>query len=140
MQHKELTEKIIGCAMQVHRILGNGFQEVIYQRALAIEMTRNGLSFDREKEMDIFYRGEIIGSRRVDFFVESCVMVELKALINLEDVHLAQAMNYLEAYSMEIGLLINFGAKSLQFKRVHNNKIIMKSQNQVNQGQGSDNV
>ncbi len=138
MQHKELTEKIIGCAMQVHRILGNGFQEVIYQRALAIEMTRNGLAFDREKEMDIFYRGEIIGSRRVDFFVENCVMVELKALINLEDVHLAQAMNYLEAYNMEIGLLINFGAKSLQFKRVHNNKIIKKSNNQVNQG--SDNV
>jgi GxxExxY protein len=140
MQHKDLTEKIIGCAMQVHRTLGNGFQEVIYQRALAIEMTRQGLSFDREKEMDIFYRGELIGSRRVDFFVENRIMVELKALTHLEDVHLAQAMNYLEAYKMEIGLLINFGARSLQFKRVHNNKIIKKSNNQVNQGQGSEDV
>ena len=138
MQHKDLTEKIIGCAMQVHRTLGNGFQEVIYQRALAIEMTHQGLFFDREKEMDIFYRSEIIGSRRVDFFVENFVMVELKALINLEDIHLAQAMNYLEAYKMEIGLLINFGAKCLQFKRVHNNKIIKKSYNQANQG--SDDV
>lgn len=134
MLHKDLTEKIIGCAMQVHRTLGNGFQEVIYQRALAIEMHCQGLSFDREKEMDIFYRGELIGTRRVDFFVENSVMVELKAIINLEDVHLAQAMNYLEAYNMEIGLLINFGAKSLQFKRVHNNKIIKQSHNQANQG------
>jgi GxxExxY protein len=123
MKFKEVTEKIIGCAMQVHRILGNGFQEVIYQRALAIEMSFNELSFEREKEMDIFYRGERIGTRRVDFFVEDCIMDELKAVIQLEDVHLAQAINYLEAYNMEIGLLINFGARSLQFKRVHNNKL-----------------
>ena|SRR5438045_273095 len=123
MKYKDKTEKIIGCAMQVHRTLGNGFQEVIYQRALAIEMPLQGLAFEREKEMDIFYRGERIGTRRVDFFVESCIMVELKAVIQLEDVHLAQAMNYLEAYNMEIGLLINFGARSLQFKRVHNNKL-----------------
>lgn len=121
MVHKEKTEKIIGCAMQVHRTLGNGFQEVIYQRALAIEMALMGLSFEREKEMDIYYRNENIGTRRVDFFVEECVMVELKALIKLEDVHIAQTMNYCEAYNMEIGLLINFGAKSLEFKRVHNN-------------------
>jgi GxxExxY protein len=123
MKYKEITEKIIGCAMQVHRTLGNGFQEVIYQRALAIEMSFAGLAFEREKEMDIFYRGEHIGTRRADFFVEECIMVELKALIKLEDVHLAQAMNYCEAYKMEIGLLINFGGKSLEFKRVHNNKI-----------------
>lgn len=121
MKYEELTGKIIGCAMEVHKTLGNGFQEVIYQRALEIEMSINGLKFNREFEMSIYYRSQKIGMRRVDFFVENKIMVELKALINLEDVHLAQAMNYLEAYNMEIGLLINFGAKSLQFKRVHNN-------------------
>ena len=109
--------------MKVHSTLGNGFQEVIYQRALEIEFTYHNLAFEREKEMSIFYRGQDIGTRRVDFFVENLIMVELKAVIQLEDVHLAQAMNYLEAYKMEIGLLINFGAKSLQFKRVHNNKL-----------------
>lgn len=126
MQHEELTGKIIGAAIKVHQTLGNGFQEVIYQRALAIEMAEEGLLFSREHEMDIFYRGQKIGSRRVDFFVEDKVMVEIKALIKLEDVHLAQALNYLEAYELEIGLLINFGAKSLEFKRVHNNKLINK--------------
>ncbi len=114
----ELTGKIIGCAMEVHKILGNGFQEVIYQRALAIEMNNAGLEYSREHEMDIFYKGEKIGGRRVDFFVEGKIMVELKAVIQLEDVHLAQAINYLEAYKMQIGLLINFGSQSLQFKRV----------------------
>ena len=124
MQHEELTRKIIGCAMEVHKRLGNGFQEVIYQRALQIEMRLANLDFAREMEMSIFYREEEIGTRRVDFFVEGKIMVELKAQIKLEDVHLAQAMNYLEAYKMEIGLLINFGAKSLEFKRVHNNKLL----------------
>jgi GxxExxY protein len=124
MMYEELTKKIIGCAMEVHKRLGNGFQEVIYQRALDIEMKLAGLNFSREMEMTIFYRDYEIGTRRVDFFVESKIMVELKALVKLEDVHLAQAMNYLEAYKMEIGLLINFGAKSLEFKRVHNNKMI----------------
>jgi GxxExxY protein len=114
----ELTGKIIGCAMDVHRILGNGFQEVIYQRALAKEMTLQGLAFSREHEMLIHYKGENIGTRRVDFFVENLVMVELKAVVQLEDVHLAQAINYLEAYGLNIGLLINFGNTSLQFKRV----------------------
>ncbi|HEY3311343.1 MAG TPA: GxxExxY protein [Anaerolineales bacterium] len=116
--HSELTGKIIGCAMEVHSTLGNGFQEVIYQRALALEMQHQALAFSREHEMQIFYKGTEIGSRRVDFFVEGKVMVELKAVIQLEDVHLAQAINYLEAYGMEIGLLINFGSRSLQFKRV----------------------
>ena len=124
MLHKEITERVIGCSMQVHTTLGNGFQEVIYQRALALEMNYKGLNFKREKEMEIFYRNESIGTRRVDFFVEECVMVEIKAVIQMEDVHLAQAMNYLEAYKMQIGLLINFGSKSLQFKRVHNNSMI----------------
>lgn len=114
----ELTGRIIGCAMEVHKALGNGFQEVIYQRALAIEMAAQNISFSREHEMDIYYKGENIGTRRVDFFVEGKIMVELKAIIQLEDVHLAQAINYLEAYNMKIGLLINFGSRSLQFKRV----------------------
>ena len=124
MKYGELTERIIGCAMKVHSALGNGFQEVIYQRALEIEMRKSGLNYTREMEMSIYYDGENIGTRRVDFFVEGIIMVELKAIIALEEVHLAQAMNYLEAYKMEIGLLINFGSKSLQFKRVHNNKMI----------------
>ena len=119
LQHGDLTRRIIGCAMKVHTALGNGFQEVIYQRAMAIEMGYEGLAFEREKELPVFYRGENIGTRRVDFFVGNMIMVELKAVIKLEDVHLSQAMNYLEAYKMEIGLLINFGARSLEFKRVH---------------------
>ena len=121
---EDITRGIIGWAMQVHRTLGNGFQEVIYQRALELEMAANAISFEREKEMPIFYRGEQIGVRRVDFFVEGNIMVELKAVIRLEEVHLAQAFNYLEAYKMPVGLLINFGARSLEFKRVHNNKLM----------------
>ena len=120
MKHDELTHKIIGSAMKVHTTLGNGFQEVIYQRALAIEFQKQGLGFSREMEMSIFYEGIDIGTRRVDFFVEDLIMVELKALIKLEDVHLAQAMNYCQAYNLPIGLLINFGSKSLEFKRVYN--------------------
>jgi GxxExxY protein len=120
MKHEELTHKIIGCAMKVHAALGNGFQEVIYQRALEIEMGKQGLNFKREMEMPIYYDGINIGTRRVDFFVGDIVMVELKAIIKLEDVHLAQAMNYCQAYNLPIGLLINFGAKSLEFKRVYN--------------------
>ena len=123
MQHEDLTRRIIAAAMKVHSALGNGFQEVIYQRALEIEFPYHNLTFEREKDMSIHYRGHEIGTRRVDFFVENLIMVELKAVIQLEDAHLAQAMNYLEAYKMEIGLLINFGTKSLQFKRVHNNKL-----------------
>ena len=106
--------------MKVHSTLGNGFQEVIYQRALAIEMKKQDLNFQREMEMAIFYEGIGIGTRRVDFFVEENIMVELKAVIKLEDVHLAQAMNYCQAYNLPIGLLINFGSKSLEFKRVYN--------------------
>ncbi|MBK7303907.1 MAG: GxxExxY protein [Saprospiraceae bacterium] len=120
MKHEELTHKIIGCAMKVHSTLGNGFQEVIYQRALAIEFEKQGLGFQREMEMTIYYEGIDIGTRRVDFFVEDVIMVELKALIKLEEVHLTQAMNYCQAYNLPIGLLINFGAKSLEFKRVYN--------------------
>jgi GxxExxY protein len=121
-KYSDLTSKIIGCAMTVHKALGNGFQEVIYQRALEIEMRMAGISFTREHEMPIFYREEEIGTRRVDFLVEGIISVELKAIIKLENVHLAQAINYLEAYNLEIGLLINFGETSLSFKRLTNKK------------------
>ena len=117
-----LTRKIIGCAMQVHSTLGNGFQEVIYQRALAVELKVAQIGYSREHDMPIYYRGEEIGMRRVDFLVEGRISVELKAIIALERIHLAQAMNYLEAYNIEIGLLINFGAISLEFKRLTNRK------------------
>ena len=123
MKDKEVTEKIIGCAMAVHNTLGNGFQEVIYQRALSIELNVAGIAHTREFEMPIFYREEHIGTRRVDFLIEEEISVEIKALLQLEDVHLAQAINYLEAYNIETGLLINFGAKKLEFKRVFNNKL-----------------
>ena len=121
-KHSALTERIIGCAMKVHSTLGNGIQEIIYQRCLAIEMSKQGLSYEREKEMPIFYEGQSVGTRRVDFFVANGIMVELKAITVIEDVHLAQTINYLEAYNMEVGLLINFGARSLEFKRVKNKK------------------
>ena len=121
-KYSELTAKIIGCAITVHKILSNGFQEVIYQRALEIEMRTAGLSFSREHEMEIFYAGEVIGTRRVDFLVEAVISVELKAITTLEDVHVAQAINYLEIYNLEIGLLINFGEPSLHFKRLTNKK------------------
>jgi GxxExxY protein len=114
----ELTYKIIGCAMKVHGTLGNGFQEVIYQRCLAIELEKEGLIFSREQEMPIFYEGVEVGSRRADFVVENTVLVELKAIIQLEDVHLAQALNYLQAYKIDKGLLINFGSRSLEVKRL----------------------
>ena len=125
-KYSELTGKIIGCAMEVHKILGNGFQEVIYQRALAKEMVLQGLLFAREFEMPIFYKDEQIGTRRVDFLVEEVISVELKAIIKIEDVHMAQAINYLEAYNLEVGLLLNFGAKSLEFKRLINSKFNKK--------------
>jgi GxxExxY protein len=124
MQHEEITKTIIGCAMKVHSALGNGFQEIIYQRALELEMRTAKLEFTRELEMPIYYRDQEIGTRRVDFFVENTIMVELKAIIQIEKVHLAQAINYLEAYKMQIGLLINFGAASLDYRRVHNNNLL----------------
>jgi len=121
-KYSDLTGKIINCAMEVHKILGNGFQEVIYQRALELELKIQGIEFKREFEMPIFYKEIQIGTRRVDFLVENVISVELKAIIKLEDVHFAQAINYLEAYNLEIGLLINFGEASLVFKRLTNKK------------------
>ncbi|MDX9789419.1 MAG: GxxExxY protein [Candidatus Kapabacteria bacterium] len=148
-KYSELTSKIIGCAMTVHKTLGNGFthlfylffkgirecfafQEVIYQRALEIEMREAGISFNREFEMPIFYREQQIGTRRVDFLVEGIISVELKATTKLEDVHFAQAINYLEAYNLEIGLLINFGETSLNFKRLTNKKFKSKQSQKSN--------
>lgn len=132
LKHKDITEKIIGASFEVHKFLGNGFQaclpedssarrqEVIYQRALAWELSQTGLAFEREIEQEIFYKElqEPIGKRRADFVVEGKVLVELKAMKELEDVHLAQVLNSLKAYRLEVGLLINFGSKSLTFKRL----------------------
>ncbi len=118
----DITYKINGCAMKVHNYLGNGFQEVIYQRCLAIEFKNAGLQFGREIEQILYYYGENVGTRRVDFIIEGSVMLEIKAVINLEDVHLAQAKNYVNVYDLPIGLLINFGANSLQFKKIFNKK------------------
>jgi GxxExxY protein len=123
-KHSELTSKVIGCAMRVHSALGNGFQEVIYQRALQIEMSLADIPFSREFEMPIYYRNNHIGTRRVDFLVDGILSVELKATTKVEDVHFAQAINYLEAYNLETGLLINFGERSLNFKRLNNNKFV----------------
>lgn len=121
-KYAEITKKVIGAAMKVHTVLGNGFQEVIYQRALEIEVPKWGLSFVREFSMSIFYDGIQIGERRVDFFVEGIISVELKAREVLEPTHYSRARNYLEAYNLEVGLLINFGAVSLEFKRLENSK------------------
>ena len=120
LKYKEITEKIIGASFEVHKYLGNGFQEVIYQRALAWELSQAGLNYAREIEQQIYYKelSEPIGTRRADFVVEGKILVELKAIITLEDVHLAQVLNYLRAYKLEVALLINFGSKSLSFKRL----------------------
>jgi GxxExxY protein len=121
-KYEEITRKIIGAAMKVHSVLGNGFQEVIYQRALEIELRKCGLQFVREFNMPIFYDNEQIGERRVDFFVEGVISTELKAREVLEKGHFSQARNYLEAYNLEVGLLLNFGAISLEYKRLENPK------------------
>jgi GxxExxY protein len=126
MERDELTYKVIGCAMKVHNTLGNGFQEVIYQRCLAIELAEAGVSFVREQEQTIFYNGIDVGTRRADFVVENRLSVEIKAIINLDDVHLAQAKNYTVAYDFPIGLLINFGSQSLQYKLIFNPKYNIK--------------
>ncbi|PRY10351.1 GxxExxY protein [Pontibacter ummariensis] len=127
MKLDEITYRAIGCAMKVHNTLGSGFQEVIYQRCLALELELAGLNFEREKEQVIYYNGMEVGSRRADFIVESKIVVELKAIVNLEDIHLAQAKNYTVAYNFPVGLLINFGALSLQYKKVFNNSYKAKT-------------
>ena len=119
-KYSDITSKIIGCAMKVHNTLGNGFQKVIYQRCLAIDMEKQGLGFTRELEMSIYYEGREVGTRRVDFLIENKILVELKAITQLDNVHISQGLNYLEAYNLEIGLLINFVSTKLDFKRLIN--------------------
>jgi GxxExxY protein len=126
-KYSELTSKIIGCGMQVHAALGNGFQEVIYQRAMEMEMYESGLKFGREISIPVYYKKEQIGERRVDFLVDNKICVELKALMQLENVHFTQTKNYLEAFNLEIGLLLNFGSVSLEFRRIENIKALKKS-------------
>ena len=121
-KYSDITAKILKCAFEVHKILGDGFQEVIYQRALEEEFKIQNVEFKREFEMPILYKNKLIGTRRVDFLVENLISVEMKAIIKLEDVHLTQALNYLEAYNLEVGMLLNFGAKSLEYKRLINSK------------------
>ena len=123
MKYENLTHSIIGCAFEVHNQLGNGFQEVIYQRCLAYELDLNKIKYAREVDIEIRYKGLVMGSRRVDFLIDDTIAVEIKAQKELTEVHLAQSLNYLEAYHLEIGLLLNFGAKSLEYKRIHNNKL-----------------
>ncbi|MFB0906682.1 MAG: GxxExxY protein [Spirosomataceae bacterium] len=128
-KYSELTGQIIGLAMKVHRVLGRGFSEIIYQRALAVEFKKNNIEFIREKEMPIWYEEDIIGKRRVDFWVENKVLVELKAVGELSNGNFTQAMNYVKLYRMPIALLVNFGGDSLTFKRVHNNEILNEIRN-----------
>ncbi len=122
----KLTHKIIGCAMEVHNQFGNGFQEIIYQRSLVVEFELQNLSFLREFEMELIYKGVHVGKRRVDFFVEDLVMVEIKAVEKIEGVHKTQAINYCEAYNIADGLLINFGGTRLEYHRVFNKKLKSK--------------
>ena len=122
MVGNELTYKIIGCAMKVHNTIGPGFKEVIYQRCLAIEFDKAGISYEREKEQKIFYEGIVVGKGRADFIVKNEISVELKAIVNLENANIAQAKSYTVAYDFPLGLLINFGAESLQYKLMFNSK------------------
>ena len=123
-KYSELTGKIIGGAMEVHSYLGNGFQEVIYQRTLSYELELRKIDHAREVEMDIMYKGFRADTRRVDFLIGEKVSVEIKALTQLEPVHLAQAINYLEAYNLEVGLFINFGEAKLKFHRLENRRFM----------------
>ncbi len=121
-KHSDITEKIIGCSLKVHNTIGNGFPEIIYHRALAIEMAKQGICYSSEEKMQVFYEGQRVGVRRVDFLVENQVMVELKAVSELQDGHTAQILNYLKAFGLEVGLLLNFGARKLEIKRYVNSK------------------
>ena len=118
MKQDPITHEIIGCAMEIHRQLGAGFQEVIYQRCLEIELGTKGLPFGREVEQPIYYKGNKVGTRRADFIVDNRIVVELKAVLALENAHIVQAKNYLHAYDLDLGLLINFGGKSLEVRRI----------------------
>ena len=115
----ELTSRIIAAAVEVHRVLGPGFREIIYQRALAKELLVQGLDFSREVWIDVLYKGEKVGKHRVDFMVEDC-MVEIKAKAALDEIDFMQTLSYLKASGCELALLLNFGAKKLEIKRLAN--------------------
>jgi GxxExxY protein len=123
-KYSDITSKILAAAFDVHKILGCGFQELVYQRALALELENRKVAFGIEKELPILYKNQKVGARRVDFLVENVITVEIKALSKLENVHLAQAINYLEAFNIDIGLLINFGSLSLEYKRIVHPKLL----------------
>lgn len=132
LKYGDITEKIIGCAMTVHRKMGAGYSEIIYSRCLAIEFDKVGLKYQRELEWPVYYDEIIVGKRRVDFMVEDKVAVEIKTLHELTNKELAQGLNYLESHKIEIGLLINFGSKSLQFKRLINEQKLFNQKNPAN--------
>lgn len=121
-EQNKITHNIIGSAIEVHRTLGNGFQEIVYQRALSVELDLRNIEYQREFEMPLYYKGFDVGGRKLDFLILGAIPVEIKAISNLEDVHLAQAIKYIEAYNLETGLLINFGSNRLQYKRIYNKK------------------
>jgi GxxExxY protein len=121
-KYSEITEGVIGCAMRVHQRMRNGYPELIYHNCLIIEFKKAGILFQSEVELPIFYEDIEVGKRRIDFLIESKVVLEIKAITELTDAHLAQGLNYLEGLNLEIGLLINFGGKSLEIKRLINNK------------------
>jgi GxxExxY protein len=122
-KYSEITEGVIGCAMRVHQKMRNGYPELIYHNCLVIEFRKTGIKFQNEVELPIFYEGIEVGKRRIDFLIESKVVLEIKAITELTDAHLAQGLNYLEGLNLEVGLLINFGSKSLEIKRLINNKV-----------------
>lgn len=132
LKYNDVTQKIIGCAMKVHGKMKNGYVEAVYQKCLAIEFKKIGLNFQQEVDVPIHYEGIIVGRRRVDFIIEGTIIVEIKAIATLENSHLAQAINYLESHHLQIGLLINFGSKSLQFKRLVNGQKPDAIKNPVN--------
>jgi GxxExxY protein len=115
----QVTSRIIAAAIEVHRTLGPGFREIIYQRALARELPAHGLDFSREVWIDVVYKGEKVGKNRVDFMVEDC-MLEIKARVALDETDFMQTLSYLRASGCEVGLLLNIGAKTLEIKRLVN--------------------
>ena len=122
-KHSEVTETIIGCAMRVHNSLGKGFPEIIYQRAFFIELNKTSLVVEREVEQPVCYEDQIVGKRRVDFLINKTILVEIKAISELDNSCMNQILNYIEAFNLEIGLLLNFGKDRVEFKRYTNNKL-----------------
>ena len=118
LQNRNLTERIISAAIRVHKELGPGFLETMYEEALAIELTAGGLAFERQKLLPVFYREHLIGEHRLDFLVEGKVIVELKAISALEDIHFAIVRSYLKAANLDDALLLNFATARVTVKRV----------------------